>query len=45
MKKDYYSQFQDLQKKIEFCSVQEEYLKDAMLNLRKELIHAQEEVA
>jgi 26S proteasome regulatory subunit T3 len=33
-----------LQNKIEFCGVQEEYLKDAMLNLRKELIHAQEEV-
>merc|ERR1711872_1169851 len=33
-----------LQQQLEFLEVQEEYIKDEMRNLRKEYIHAQEEV-
>merc|ERR1711935_769203 len=36
--------FQELKKQIEFYDVQEEYIKDEMRNLRKEYLHAQEEV-
>ena len=41
---DYYTKYQKLKKQIEFYDVQEEYIKDEMRNLRKEYLHAQEEV-
>jgi len=41
---DYYTKYQKLKKQIEFFDVQEEYIKDEMRNLRKEYLHAQEEV-
>merc|ERR1712086_592838 len=41
---DLYTRFQELKKQIEFYDVQEEYIKDEMRNLRKEYLHAQEEV-
>jgi|ERR1712123_466629 len=41
---DYYTRLQKLQREIEFYDVQEEYIKDEMRNLRKEYLHAQEEV-
>lgn len=36
--------FQKLQKQLEFLEVQEEYIKDEQRNLKKEYLHAQEEV-
>lgn len=36
--------FQKLQKSLEFLEVQEEYIKDEQRNLKKEYLHAQEEV-
>ena len=41
---DYYTRYHQLQREIEFYDVQEEYIKDEMRNLRKEYLHAQEEV-
>merc|ERR1711978_413466 len=41
---DLYSKYKKLQQQLEFLGVQEEYIKDEMRNLRKEYIHAQEEV-
>ena len=41
---DLYVKFKKLQQQLEFLGVQEEYIKDEMRNLRKEYIHAQEEV-
>merc|ERR1711978_536481 len=41
---DLYSKYKKLQQQLEFLEVQEEYIKDEMRNLRKEYIHAQEEV-
>jgi len=41
---DYYTRLQKLKSEIEFYDVQEEYIKDEMRNLRKEYLHAQEEV-
>lgn len=35
---------QKLQKALEFLEVQEEYIKDEQRNLKKEYLHAQEEV-
>ena len=35
---------QRLQRQIEFYEVQEEYIKDEQKNLKKEFLHAQEEV-
>lgn len=35
---------QKLQKQLEFLEVQEEYIKDEQRNLKKEYLHAQEEV-
>lgn len=35
---------QKLQKTLEFLEVQEEYIKDEQRNLKKEYLHAQEEV-
>merc|ERR1719450_1033597 len=41
---DLYVKYKKLQQQLEFLGVQEEYIKDEMRNLRKEYIHAQEEV-
>lgn len=41
---DLYVKYKKLQQQLEFLEVQEEYIKDEMRNLRKEYIHAQEEV-
>jgi len=41
---DLYTKYIRLKKQIEFLDVQEEYIKDEMRNLRKEYLHAQEEV-
>ena len=41
---DLYVKFKKLQQQLEFLGVQEEYIKDEMRNLRKEYIHAQEEM-
>lgn len=38
------SYFQKLQRQLEFLEVQEEYIKDEQKNLKKEYLHAQEEV-
>ena len=35
---------QKLQQELEFLEVQEEYIKDEQKNLKKEFLHAQEEV-
>lgn len=35
---------QKLQRQLEFLAVQEEYIKDEQRNLKKEYLHAQEEV-
>lgn len=40
----YYLCFQKLQQELEFLEVQEEYIKDEQKNLKKEFLHAQEEV-
>jgi 26S proteasome regulatory subunit T3 len=36
--------WQRLQRQLEFLAVQEEYIKDEQRNLKKEYLHAQEEV-
>merc|ERR1712119_104358 len=41
---DNYMKYQKLQKQLEFLELQEDYIKDEMKNLRKEYLHAQEEV-
>lgn len=41
---DFECAFQKLQKQLEFLEVQEEYIKDELKNLKKEYLHAQEEV-
>lgn len=41
---DLYTKFKKLQKQLEFLEVQEEYIKDEQKNLKKEYLHAQEEV-
>jgi len=41
---DLYTKYIKIKKQIEFFDVQEEYIKDEMRNLRKEYLHAQEEV-
>jgi len=41
---DMYVKYKKLQQQLEFLEVQDEYIKDEMRNLRKEYIHAQEEV-
>ncbi|XP_039725837.1 LOW QUALITY PROTEIN: 26S proteasome regulatory subunit 6B-like [Pteropus medius] len=42
--KDLYSCHKKLQQELEFLEVQEEYIKDEQKNLKKEFLHAQEEV-
>ena len=39
-----FSATQKLQQQLEFLAVQEEYIKDEQRNLKKEFLHAQEEV-
>lgn len=41
---DLYVQYKTLQRKLEFLEIQEEYVKDEMKSLKRELLHAQEEV-
>lgn len=36
--------FQKLQRQLEFLEVQEEYVKTELKNLKKEMLHAQEEI-
>merc|ERR1711934_1046652 len=41
---DLYTRYKKLQQQLEFLGVQEEYIKDEQRNLKKEYLHAQEEV-
>jgi 26S proteasome regulatory subunit T3 len=41
---DLYTKLKTLQRQLEFCDIQEEYIKDETKNLRRELLRAQEEV-
>lgn len=41
---DYYTQLKVLQRQVEFLDIQEEYIKDEMRNLKRELIRAKEEL-
>ena len=41
---DLYTRFKRLEQQLEFLEVQEEYIKDEQRNLKKEYLHAQEEV-
>ena len=41
---DLYTKYKKLQQQLEFLQVQEEYIKDEQRNLKKEYLHAQEEV-
>ncbi|XP_054167443.1 26S proteasome regulatory subunit 6B [Oppia nitens] len=41
---DMYVKYKKLQRQLEFLEVQEEYIKDEQKNLKKEYLHAQEEV-
>ena len=41
---DLYTKYKRLQRQLELLEVQEEYIKDEQKNLKKELLHAQEEV-
>merc|ERR1712168_928450 len=41
---DLYMKYKKLQKQLEFLGVQEEYIKDEQKNLKKEYLHAKEEV-
>ncbi len=41
---DMYVKYKTLQRKLEFLEIQEEYVKDEMKSLKRELLHAQEEV-
>ena len=40
----FFNPSQKLQRQLEFLEVQEEYIKDEQKNLKKEFLHAQEEV-
>jgi 26S proteasome regulatory subunit T3 len=41
---DLFTRMKTLQRQLEFCDIQEEYIKDETKNLRRELLRAQEEV-
>ena len=41
---DLYQEYKRLQKQLEFLQVQEDYIKDEQKNLKREYLHAQEEV-
>lgn len=41
---DLYTRYKRLHQQLEFLYVQEEYIKDEQRNLKKEYLHAQEEV-
>jgi len=42
--KDYYTRLRDLQRKHQLLNIQEEYIKDEVKNLKRELLRAQEEI-
>lgn len=44
MVEDFYVKYMKLKRQLEFLEVQEEYIKDEQRNLKKEYLHAQEEV-
>lgn len=41
---DYYAKLKLLERKLKFLEIQEEYIKDEVKNLKRELLRAQEEV-
>lgn len=41
---DLYSRLKSLQRQLEFLDIQEEYVKEEQLNLKREMLHSQEEV-
>ena len=41
---DLFTRYKLLQRQLEFLAIQEEYVKDEQKNLKRELLHAQEEV-
>lgn len=41
---DLYTEYKKLQRQLEFLQVQEDYIKDEQKNLKREYLHAQEEV-
>jgi 26S proteasome regulatory subunit T3 len=41
---DLYTRFKSLQRQLEFLDIQEEYVKEEQLNLKREMLHSQEEV-
>lgn len=43
-KDDLYMRLKDLKRQMEFSDIQEEYIKDEMKNLKREMIRAQEEI-
>lgn len=43
-KEDYYSQIKAAERQLEFLDIQEEYIKDEMKNLKREVIRAKEEI-
>jgi len=42
--KDYYTRLRDLQRKHQLLNIKEEYIKDEVKNLKRELLRAQEEI-
>jgi 26S proteasome regulatory subunit T3 len=42
--KDLYTRVKLLQRRLKFLEIHEEYIKDEVKNLKRELLHAQEEV-
>lgn len=42
--KDPYVKFKSLERRLEFLAIQEEYIKDEVKNLKREILRAQEEV-
>ncbi len=42
---DYYAKLKLLERKLKFLEIQEEYIKDEVKNLKRELLRAQEEVS
>jgi len=42
--RDYFSNLRDLQRKLQLLNIQEEYIKDEVKNLKRELLRAQEEI-
>jgi 26S proteasome regulatory subunit T3 len=44
VKEDVYAYFKELKRQMEFLDIQEEYIKDEMKNLKREMIRAKEEI-